>query len=75
MPQTTEKKRIDYTEMEHHNEIPDAKVESDISSPQGEFWDRNQRPGADSLKDADLNQRTTDKPRDPNNDGDKGGTS
>jgi hypothetical protein len=57
MPSTVSKKHIDYTEMEHHNELPDPNEENDISSPQGEFWHRNERPGADSIKEVYLEKR------------------
>ena len=29
---------IDYTDMAHHNEMPDPHASADPSSPQGPFW-------------------------------------
>ena len=39
------KRRTDYTEMAHHQEIPDSRDSGDPSRPQGEFWHRNEQPG------------------------------
>jgi hypothetical protein len=42
---------IDYTAMEHHEEIPDSGDTGDPSRPQGEFWHQNERPGAEAIND------------------------
>jgi hypothetical protein len=62
---------VDYTEMAHHQEIPDSADTGDISRPQGEFWHQNERPGAESIQDVDLGEPAKP-PRDPNRDGDRG---
>jgi hypothetical protein len=58
MTTTTPVKHIDYTEMDHHQDIPDSRDTGDISRPQGEFWHRNERPGADEIKNVQLEPAT-----------------
>jgi hypothetical protein len=48
---------IDYTAMEHHEAIPDPRDTDDPSRPQGEFWHQNERPGAEAVKDVDLDKK------------------
>ena len=47
-------KHIDHTQAEHHQTIPNSADTGDISRPQGEFWHRNERPGADAIEDVQL---------------------
>ncbi len=47
-------KHVDYTTMEHHEDIPDSADTGDPSRPQGEFWHRNERPRAEAIKDVRL---------------------
>ena len=44
------KRHTDYTEMAHHEQIPDSRDSGDPSRPQGEFWHRNERPGVDAIE-------------------------
>jgi hypothetical protein len=44
------KRHTDYTDMAHHEEIPDSRDSGDPSRPQGEFWHRNERPGAEVVE-------------------------
>lgn len=46
------KRRTDYTEMAHHEEMPDSSDSGDPSRPQGEFWHRNERRGVDAMETA-----------------------
>ena len=43
------KRRTDYTEIAHHEEMPDSSDSGDPSRPQGEFWHRNERPGVSAI--------------------------
>jgi hypothetical protein len=56
-------KHIDYTAMEHHGEIPDSADTGDISRPQGEFWHRNERPGAEAIDAVRLESSRKNPPR------------
>ena len=57
------RKHIDYTAMEHHEVIPDSADTGDPSRPQGEFWHRNERPGADAIEKVHLDGRRNRRPR------------
>ena len=39
---------VDYTAIEHHEEVPDPRDTGDPSRPQGEFWHQNERAGAEA---------------------------
>ena len=54
---------VDYTTMEHHEDIPDSADTGDPSRPQGEFWHRNERPGAEAIESVKLDESTNEKPR------------
>ena len=39
-------RQTDYTEIAHHQTVPDSRDTGDPSRPQGEFWHQNERVGA-----------------------------
>ena len=43
-----------YTEMEHHEDVPDSRDSGDPSRPQGWFWHQNERPGADHFMEIEI---------------------
>ena len=57
------RKHIDYTAMEHHEDIPDSADTGDPSRPQGEFWHRNERPDADAIEKVRLDEPGTTRRR------------
>lgn len=56
-------RHVDYTTVEHHEDIPDSADTGDPSRPQGEFWHRNERPGAEAIESVTLDESKNKKPR------------
>ena len=54
LPPVAGPRHVDYTAMEHHEDIPDSADTGDPSRPQGEFWHRNERPGAEAIRNVRL---------------------